>query len=143
MTERIRGQERDHRKEIRREAQRRGARKAPQIDPHGVAPLLDRFLQRVAAANGVLHVSFDVDFLDADIAPGGSSCHSGAYDHLHEIEAIGIAAADADADYLVSGKTDCNRHALFSTRSVGLFPTWRRRSDPHVQCNEDTEDGAM
>jgi arginase len=40
------------------------------IDEHGVAPLLDRFLQRVAVANGVLHVSFDVDFLDPDIAPG-------------------------------------------------------------------------
>jgi arginase len=40
------------------------------IDEHGVAPLLARFLQRVAAANGVLHVSFDVDFLDPGIAPG-------------------------------------------------------------------------
>jgi arginase len=49
------------------------------IDEHGVAPLLDRFLQRVAAANGVLHVSFDVDFLDPDIAPGvGTTIPGGA-----------------------------------------------------------------
>ena len=27
-------------------------------------------LEKVAAADGMLHVSFDVDFLDADIAPG-------------------------------------------------------------------------
>lgn len=40
------------------------------IDEHGVARLLSTFLDRVAAANGVLHVSFDVDFLDSEIAPG-------------------------------------------------------------------------
>jgi arginase len=40
------------------------------IDEQGVAPLLDKFLARVAAARGVLHVSFDVDFLDPAIAPG-------------------------------------------------------------------------
>ena len=49
------------------------------IDEQGVAPLLDRFLQRVAAAHGVLHVSFDVDFLDPDIAPGvGTTVPGGA-----------------------------------------------------------------
>jgi arginase len=32
--------------------------------------LLSTFLNRVAAANGILHVSLDVDFLDAGIAPG-------------------------------------------------------------------------
>ena len=40
------------------------------IDEHGVARLLSTFLERVAAANGILHVSLDVDFLDAGIAPG-------------------------------------------------------------------------
>ncbi len=40
------------------------------IDEHGIAPLLDAFLKRVAAENGMLHVSFDVDFLDPGIAPG-------------------------------------------------------------------------
>jgi arginase len=40
------------------------------IDEHGVARLLSGWLEKVAAANGVLHVSFDVDFLDAEIAPG-------------------------------------------------------------------------
>jgi arginase len=40
------------------------------IDEHGVGRLLSTFLNRVAAANGILHVSLDVDFLDAGIAPG-------------------------------------------------------------------------
>lgn len=49
------------------------------IDEHGVAPLLDRFLARVTAANGILHVSLDVDFLDPEIAPGvGTTVFGGA-----------------------------------------------------------------
>ena len=40
------------------------------IDEHGVARLLSGWLEKVAAANGILHVSFDVDFLDSEIAPG-------------------------------------------------------------------------
>ncbi len=35
----------------------------------GVAALLSAFLARVAAENGLLHVSLDVDFLDPSIAP--------------------------------------------------------------------------
>lgn len=49
------------------------------IDEHGVGPLLDRFLRDVAAADGILHVSLDVDFLDPDIAPGvGTTVPGGA-----------------------------------------------------------------
>jgi arginase len=49
------------------------------IDEHGVAPLLDAFLKRVAAEGGILHVSLDVDFLDPDIAPGvGTTVPGGA-----------------------------------------------------------------
>jgi arginase len=49
------------------------------IDENGVAPLLDAFLKRVAAADGILHVSLDVDFLDPGIAPGvGTSVPGGA-----------------------------------------------------------------
>lgn len=49
------------------------------IDEHGVAPLLDRFLAQVAKAQGRLHVSLDVDFLDPDIAPGvGTTVPGGA-----------------------------------------------------------------
>jgi arginase len=49
------------------------------IDEQGVAPLLYRFLDQVAAARGVLHVSFDVDFLDPAIAPGvGTTVPGGA-----------------------------------------------------------------
>lgn len=40
------------------------------IDEHGVARLLSIFLERVVNANGLLHVSLDVDFLDSEIAPG-------------------------------------------------------------------------
>ena len=49
------------------------------IDEHGVVPLLDSFLDRVAAADGLLHVSLDVDFLDPGIAPGvGTTVPGGA-----------------------------------------------------------------
>ena len=49
------------------------------IDEHGVAKPLRAFLQRVAAANGRLHVSLDVDFLDPDIAPAvGTTVPGGA-----------------------------------------------------------------
>jgi len=39
------------------------------IDEHGIPALLRPFLDRVRAANGLLHVSLDVDFLDPGIAP--------------------------------------------------------------------------
>lgn len=49
------------------------------IDEHGVAPLLRAFLEKVAAANGLLHVSLDVDFLDPSIAPAvGTTVPGGA-----------------------------------------------------------------
>ncbi|GAB5507300.1 MAG: arginase [Rhizobiaceae bacterium] len=49
------------------------------IDEHGAAPLLRDFIARVEAANGMLHVSLDVDFLDPDIAPAvGTTVPGGA-----------------------------------------------------------------
>ncbi|MEX1035926.1 MAG: arginase [Sneathiella sp.] len=39
------------------------------IDEFGIAPPLRRFIDRVRRANGRLHVSLDVDFLDPEIAP--------------------------------------------------------------------------
>ena len=49
------------------------------IDEHGVAPLLKVFLSRVAAEDGILHVSLDVDFLDPGIAPAvGTTVPGGA-----------------------------------------------------------------
>lgn len=39
------------------------------LDEHGIVAPLRGFLTRVAAANGMLHVSLDVDFLDPAIAP--------------------------------------------------------------------------
>lgn len=49
------------------------------IDEHGIkAPLL-AFLDKVRAANGILHVSLDVDFLDPAIAPAvGTTVPGGA-----------------------------------------------------------------
>lgn len=40
------------------------------LDERGVAAPLREFLERVKQANGMLHVSLDVDFLDPSIAPG-------------------------------------------------------------------------
>lgn len=49
------------------------------IDELGVAKPVSEFLQRVSAANGLLHVSFDVDFLDPEIAPAvGTTVPGGA-----------------------------------------------------------------
>jgi arginase len=49
------------------------------IDETGVLPPLKAFLERVRAANGMLHVSFDVDFLDPSIAPAvGTTVPGGA-----------------------------------------------------------------
>ncbi|MER9432761.1 arginase family protein, partial [Mesorhizobium sp. M0408] len=49
------------------------------IDEHGIAQLLRAFLERVSAANGMLHVSLDVDFLDPSIAPAvGTTVPGGA-----------------------------------------------------------------
>jgi len=49
------------------------------IDDHGIAQPLKTFLESVAAANGMLHVSLDVDFLDPSIAPAvGTTVPGGA-----------------------------------------------------------------
>ena len=49
------------------------------IDEHGIAKPLSAFLTSVAAANGFLHVSLDVDFLDPAIAPAvGTTVPGGA-----------------------------------------------------------------
>ena len=49
------------------------------LDEQGVAQPLRRFLARVAAANGHLHVSLDVDFLEPSIAPAvGTTVPGGA-----------------------------------------------------------------
>lgn len=50
-----------------------------QIDETGIAKPLSAFLDRVAKANGMLHVSLDVDFLDPDVAPAvGTTVPGGA-----------------------------------------------------------------
>ncbi|WP_299962240.1 arginase [uncultured Roseobacter sp.] len=50
-----------------------------EIDERGIARPLSRFLERVAAADGLLHVSLDVDFLDPSVAPAvGTTVPGGA-----------------------------------------------------------------
>lgn len=58
-----------------------------EIDEFGVAVLIRRVIERVRASNGVLHVSFDVDFLDPCVAPGvGTTVPGGAtYREAHLI----------------------------------------------------------
>ena len=49
------------------------------IDEEGISGPLQTFLDRVAAENGMLHVSLDVDFLDPSIAPAvGTTVPGGA-----------------------------------------------------------------
>ncbi|MCF2904022.1 arginase [Octadecabacter sp. CECT 8868] len=49
------------------------------IDEFGIRAPLAHFLDRVVAADGLLHVSLDVDFLDPDIAPAvGTTVPGGA-----------------------------------------------------------------
>jgi arginase len=57
------------------------------IDEFGVGVLIRRVIERVKARNGVLHVSFDVDFLDPQLAPGvGTTVPGGAtYREAHLI----------------------------------------------------------
>lgn len=49
------------------------------IDEHGIKTPLMAFLNKVRAANGLLHVSLDVDFLDPSVAPAvGTTVPGGA-----------------------------------------------------------------
>jgi arginase len=49
------------------------------IDEFGVGVLIRRVIERVRTQNGVLHLSFDVDFLDPAVAPGvGTTVPGGA-----------------------------------------------------------------
>jgi arginase len=50
-----------------------------QIDEFGVGVLIRRVIDKVKSRDGVLHVSFDVDFLDPSLAPGvGTTVPGGA-----------------------------------------------------------------
>ncbi|MGJ5205514.1 arginase [Bradyrhizobium sp. HKCCYLR20261] len=57
------------------------------IDEFGVGVLMRRLIEKVRARNGVLHLSFDVDFLDPEVAPGvGTTVPGGAtYREAHLI----------------------------------------------------------
>ncbi|PZU85039.1 MAG: arginase [Shinella sp.] len=49
------------------------------IDEEGVGAIIRRIIADVSNANGLLHVSLDVDFLDPDVAPGvGTTVPGGA-----------------------------------------------------------------
>ncbi len=60
-------------------ARRVGVADMRAIDEFGVAVLVRRVIDRVKTRNGVLHVSFDLDFLDPAVAPGvGTTVPGGA-----------------------------------------------------------------
>ena len=40
------------------------------VDEHGMVSVMRQILNKVAATGGHLHVSFDLDFIDPDVAPG-------------------------------------------------------------------------
>jgi len=69
------------------------------IDEHGVAALVQKFMEKVKKANGLLHVSLDVDSLDPDIAPAVGTAVPGGltYREAHLIMEIvydsGLAAS--------------------------------------------------
>ena len=68
------------------------------IDEFGVGVLIRRVIEKVAARGGVLHVSFDVDFLDPAVAPGvGTTVPGGAtYREAHLVmELLHDSAAGA------------------------------------------------
>jgi arginase len=48
-----------------------------QIFRQGVGALISHLIDKVAARNGVLHVSFDADFLDPSLAPGVGTAEAG------------------------------------------------------------------
>src|SRR5216684_4242629 len=58
-----------------------------QIDEFGVGVLIRRVIDKVKARDGVLHVSFDIDFLDPSVAPGvGTTVPGGAtYREAHQV----------------------------------------------------------
>src|SRR5262249_41918805 len=69
-----------------------------QIDEFGIATVMPRIIQRVQKANGMLHVSFDVDFIDPSFAPGvgttvaGGATYRGAHlvmEMLHDSGVVG------------------------------------------------------
>ena len=65
------------------------------IDEGGIRAPLAEFLARVEAANGLLHVSLDVDFLDPDIAPAvGTTVPGGAT--LREAHLVMEMLCDSD-----------------------------------------------
>ncbi len=51
------------------------------LDEHGFAVSIRRIIDRVRAADGLLHVSLDVDFLDPSIAPGVGTAVPGGATH--------------------------------------------------------------
>ena len=69
------------------------------IAAHGAARLVAAFAERVAASNGLLHVSFDVDSLDPSIAPATGTPVPGG---LRRDEAFAVMATLRDCGLVSS-----------------------------------------
>ena len=88
------------------------------IDEHGVAVLIRRVIERVKAKNGVLHLSFDVDFLDPGVAPGVGTTVPGG-------------ATYREAHLIMELLHDSGHRALGRHRRAQSLP---RRARPHRAC---------
>ena len=69
------------------------------IGQHGLAALIAPFLDKVKRANGLLHVSLDIDFLDPDIAPGVGTPVA---DGVSVLEATALMDALSDSGLVTS-----------------------------------------
>jgi arginase len=94
------------------------------IDEFGVGVLIRRVVERVRARNGVLHLSFDIDFLDPAIAPGvGTTVQGGAtYREAHLIMELlhdsGLVRS-ADIVELNPFLDECGRTARVAVELIG------------------------
>jgi arginase len=113
------------------------------IDEFGVGVLMQDVISRVQALNGVLHVSFDVDFLDPDLAPGvGTTVPGGAtYREAHLVMELlydaGLVVA-ADVVELNPFLDERGRTARAAVELVGsLFGQQITERQPAVVLNSE------
>ena len=112
-----------------------------QIDEFGVGVLIRRVIDKVRARDGVLHVSFDVDFLDPGLAPGvGTTVPGGAtyreahlvMEMLHDcglVQSVDIVELNPFLDE--RGRTARHRGR---TRRQPVWPADNRPANPD-QCD--------
>jgi arginase len=111
------------------------------IARHGVVPLLEMFLARVAAENGMLHVSFDVDFLDPAIAPAaGTTVPNGvSKSEAYAIMDLLRESGSVTSLDLVEFNPLLDEHGRTATLLVDLVAGLMGRRSKHENSNEKTK----